>query len=78
MARLLSLPITYRDILKAGGKSEREIAAILQDIEAIAQAAPYSRRSEVIRLSGSARPHYSGSGRSFVSGRKGSTMSPRK
>ena len=43
MARLLSLPITYRDILKAGGKSEREIAAILQDIEAIAQAAPYSR-----------------------------------
>jgi uncharacterized phage-associated protein len=33
-----ALPITYRDILKAGGKSELEIAAILQDIDAVAQA----------------------------------------
>lgn len=33
-----ALPISYRDILKAGGKSELEIAAILQDIEAVAQA----------------------------------------
>lgn len=33
-----ALPITYRDILKAGGKTELEIAAILQDIEVVAQA----------------------------------------
>lgn len=33
-----ALPITYRDILKAGGKTELEIAAILQELEAVAQA----------------------------------------
>jgi uncharacterized phage-associated protein len=33
-----ALPITYRDILKAGGKTELEIAAILQDIDGVAQA----------------------------------------
>jgi uncharacterized phage-associated protein len=33
-----ALPITHRDILRAGGKSELEIAAILQDIDAVSQA----------------------------------------
>jgi uncharacterized phage-associated protein len=33
-----ALPITYRDILRAGGKTELEVAAILQDIEAVAEA----------------------------------------
>ena len=33
-----ALPITYCDILKAGGKTDLEIAAILQDIAAVAQA----------------------------------------
>ena len=33
-----ALPITYRNILKAGGKTELEIASILQDLEAVAQA----------------------------------------
>lgn len=33
-----ALPIDYRDILKAGGKTEGEIAAILQDIEGLASA----------------------------------------
>lgn len=33
-----ALPIAYRDILKAGGKTELEIESILQDLEAVAQA----------------------------------------
>lgn len=33
-----AIAISYRDILKAGGKTELEIAAVLQDLEAVAQA----------------------------------------